>query len=48
VREALPQSSTVTEAIYGAGFNSSGRFYAESEQVLGMTPTASAPEAAAR
>ena len=39
VREALPQSSTVTEAIYGAGFNSSGRFYAESGQVLGMTPT---------
>ncbi|TMH19129.1 MAG: bifunctional DNA-binding transcriptional regulator/O6-methylguanine-DNA methyltransferase Ada [Betaproteobacteria bacterium] len=39
VREALPQSSTVTEAIYGAGFNSSGRFYAKSEQVLGMTPT---------
>src|SRR5205807_9098612 len=39
VREALPHSSTVTEAIYGAGFNSSGRFYAKSEQVLGMTPT---------
>src|SRR6266849_151600 len=39
VREALPRSSTVTEAIYGAGFNSSGRFYAKSEQVLGMTPT---------
>ena len=39
VREALPHSSTVTEAIYGAGFNSSGRFYAESGQVLGMTPT---------
>src|SRR6266571_5180329 len=38
VREALPQSSTVTEAIYGAGFNSSGPFYAESGQVLGMTP----------
>src|SRR5437879_6697733 len=33
VREALPQSSTVTEAIYGAGFNSSGRFYAKSEQI---------------
>ena len=39
VREALPQSATVTEAIYGAGFNSSGRFYAESGRVLGMTPT---------
>src|SRR6266853_2180372 len=39
VREALPRSSTVTEAIYGAGFNSSGPFYAKSSQVLGMTPT---------
>ncbi len=39
VREELPRSQTVTEAIYGAGFNSSGRFYAESSQVLGMTPT---------
>src|SRR3989442_10346127 len=39
VREALPQSSAVTEAIYGAGFNSSGPFYAKSSQVLGMTPT---------
>ena len=39
VREELPRSHTVTEAIYGAGFNSSGRFYATSSQVLGMTPT---------
>src|SRR5207247_1399427 len=39
VREELPRSHTVTEAIYGAGFNSSGRFYAASSQVLGMTPT---------
>jgi AraC family transcriptional regulator of adaptative response/methylated-DNA-[protein]-cysteine methyltransferase len=39
VREELPRSHTVTEAIYGAGFNSSGRFYATSTQVLGMTPT---------
>jgi AraC family transcriptional regulator of adaptative response/methylated-DNA-[protein]-cysteine methyltransferase len=29
----------MTEAIYGAGFNSSGRFYAMSSQTLGMTPT---------
>jgi AraC family transcriptional regulator, regulatory protein of adaptative response / methylated-DNA-[protein]-cysteine methyltransferase len=29
----------VTEAIYGAGFNSNGRFYATSNEVLGMTPT---------
>jgi AraC family transcriptional regulator of adaptative response/methylated-DNA-[protein]-cysteine methyltransferase len=29
----------VTEAIYDAGFNSGGRFYEQSAQVLGMTPT---------
>lgn len=29
-------SSSVTEAIYGAGFNSNSRFYATSQQVLGM------------
>jgi AraC family transcriptional regulator of adaptative response/methylated-DNA-[protein]-cysteine methyltransferase len=28
----------VTEAIHEAGFNSSGRFYASSSEVLGMTP----------
>lgn len=39
VREALTTSGTVTEAIYDAGFNSGGRFYAQSAQVLGMTPT---------
>lgn len=39
VREELAQRSTVTEAIYGAGFNSSGRFYATTSGVLGMTPT---------
>jgi len=39
VREELPRRATVTDAIYGAGFNSSGRFYATSAQVLGMTPT---------
>jgi AraC family transcriptional regulator of adaptative response/methylated-DNA-[protein]-cysteine methyltransferase len=39
LREELPKSHTVTEAIYDAGFNSSGRFYATSAQVLGMTPT---------
>jgi AraC family transcriptional regulator of adaptative response/methylated-DNA-[protein]-cysteine methyltransferase len=38
VREALSRSATVTEAIYGAGFNSNGRFYATSTEVLGMTP----------
>jgi len=39
VRKALAQASTVTEAIYDAGFNSSGRFYAAAPGVLGMTPT---------
>ena len=29
----------MTEAIYDAGFNSGGRFYATSNQRLGMTPT---------
>lgn len=39
VRDGLSRSGTVTEAIYGAGFNSNGRFYATSADVLGMTPT---------
>ncbi len=39
VREELTRSDTVTEAIYGAGFNSNGRFYATSSDLLGMTPT---------
>jgi hypothetical protein len=39
VREELGRSATVTEAIYGAGFNSNGRFYATSSDVLGMTPS---------
>ncbi|MGH9483242.1 MAG: bifunctional transcriptional activator/DNA repair enzyme AdaA, partial [Terriglobales bacterium] len=39
LRQALPAAASVTEAIYAAGYNSSGRFYASSGQVLGMTPT---------
>jgi len=39
VRKELGRSPTVTQAIYGAGYNSHGRFYEESNQVLGMTPT---------
>src|SRR5690606_19073881 len=39
VRTELTQSETVTEAIYAAGYGSSGRFYASSNRVLGMTPT---------
>jgi AraC family transcriptional regulator of adaptative response/methylated-DNA-[protein]-cysteine methyltransferase len=39
VRAELDRSGTVTEAIYGAGYNSNGRFYAQSNDVLGMTPS---------
>jgi AraC family transcriptional regulator of adaptative response/methylated-DNA-[protein]-cysteine methyltransferase len=39
VRQGLASSHTVTEAIYGAGFNSSGRFYEKSTDMLGMTPS---------
>jgi AraC family transcriptional regulator, regulatory protein of adaptative response / methylated-DNA-[protein]-cysteine methyltransferase len=40
VRGALEQGSSVTSAMYEAGFNSSGRFYAAAPAVLGMTPSA--------
>jgi AraC family transcriptional regulator of adaptative response/methylated-DNA-[protein]-cysteine methyltransferase len=39
VRDCLAGGNTVTEAIYDAGFNSSGRFYEKSTDMLGMTPT---------
>jgi AraC family transcriptional regulator of adaptative response/methylated-DNA-[protein]-cysteine methyltransferase len=39
VRSELGQSGSITRAIYDAGFNSNGRFYAAANQVLGMTPT---------
>ncbi|MGZ3292871.1 MAG: bifunctional DNA-binding transcriptional regulator/O6-methylguanine-DNA methyltransferase Ada, partial [Xanthobacteraceae bacterium] len=39
VRAELAARDTVTQAIYGAGFNSGGRFYAASSGLLGMTPT---------
>jgi AraC family transcriptional regulator, regulatory protein of adaptative response / methylated-DNA-[protein]-cysteine methyltransferase len=39
VRDELTERGTVTEAIYGAGFSSSSRFYESSSEVLGMTPT---------
>ena len=39
IREGLEAGHSVTEAIYGAGFNSSGRFYENSSNILGMTPT---------
>ncbi|HMF40997.1 MAG TPA: methylated-DNA--[protein]-cysteine S-methyltransferase [Polyangia bacterium] len=40
VRERLPASESVTDAIYASGFNSSGRFYEHADAMLGMTPTA--------
>jgi AraC family transcriptional regulator of adaptative response/methylated-DNA-[protein]-cysteine methyltransferase len=39
VRERLAQGESVTAAIYDAGFNSSGRFYAAANDMLGMTPS---------
>jgi len=39
IRAELDRSATVTDAIYGAGYNSNGRFYEESNRLLGMTPT---------
>jgi AraC family transcriptional regulator of adaptative response/methylated-DNA-[protein]-cysteine methyltransferase len=39
VRKELAKGHSVTEAIYDAGFNSSGRFYEKSKDMLGMTPT---------
>jgi len=40
VRDGLARAGSVTEAIYDAGFNSSGRFYEQSAAMLGMTPGA--------
>jgi len=40
VRDELSRDATVTEAIYGAGYNSNGRFYATARARLGMTPAA--------
>lgn len=39
IRQRLATGNTVTEAIYDAGFNSSGRFYEKSTDILGMTPS---------
>ena len=39
VRQGLDSGNSVTEAMYDAGFNSSGRFYEKSTGLLGMTPT---------
>ena len=41
MREALRGGGgTVTDAVYDAGFNSGGRFYAAAPEILGMTPAA--------
>lgn len=40
LRSQLGQRPSVTHALYEAGFNSSRRFYATAEQVLGMKPAA--------
>ncbi|HTI02617.1 MAG TPA: bifunctional DNA-binding transcriptional regulator/O6-methylguanine-DNA methyltransferase Ada [Acidisoma sp.] len=39
VQSHLAAGTRVTEAIYDAGFNSSGRFYAAAPAMLGMTPS---------
>jgi AraC family transcriptional regulator of adaptative response/methylated-DNA-[protein]-cysteine methyltransferase len=39
VQEGLARQVSVTAAMYSAGFNSSGRFYAQSPAVLGMKPS---------
>jgi AraC family transcriptional regulator of adaptative response/methylated-DNA-[protein]-cysteine methyltransferase len=38
LQQGLAQAPSVTAAAYDAGFNSSGRFYAASTGMLGMTP----------
>ena len=38
--EGLTQEKTITAAMYSAGYNASSRFYTESRQFLGMSPTA--------
>jgi AraC family transcriptional regulator of adaptative response/methylated-DNA-[protein]-cysteine methyltransferase len=40
VQGELRRGKTVTTAMYDAGYGSSGRFYEQSPQVLGMTPSA--------
>jgi AraC family transcriptional regulator of adaptative response/methylated-DNA-[protein]-cysteine methyltransferase len=39
-REELERPGKIVDAIYAAGFNSGSRFYAQSSERLGMTPTA--------
>lgn len=39
VRKQLGSSDTVTEALYDAGYHSSGPFYESTNEMLGMTPS---------
>jgi AraC family transcriptional regulator, regulatory protein of adaptative response / methylated-DNA-[protein]-cysteine methyltransferase len=39
LQQELKRGGTITNAIYDAGYGSSGRFYEEADQLLGMTPT---------
>lgn len=39
LREYLGSGASVTDAVYNAGYGSSSRFYAQTKEVLGMTPT---------
>lgn len=40
LREVLPSSSSVTNALFAAGFNAPSRFYDGAERTLGMSPSA--------
>ena len=40
VRTELQRDTSITDAIFGAGYNASSRFYEKSGTLLGMTPTA--------
>ncbi len=40
IRQELTSTENITQAIFEAGYNSSGRFYEKSDAMLGMTPTA--------
>jgi AraC family transcriptional regulator of adaptative response/methylated-DNA-[protein]-cysteine methyltransferase len=39
VRKHLGSSDTITDALYDAGYHSSGQFYETSNEILGMTPS---------
>lgn len=38
VHHALRTETSITSAVYAAGYNSAGRFYANARKILGMTP----------